>query len=80
MLLPFAHETWVTLTREEVVRLQIKQDGTSELFPNTQFLVRLQFVNAKRNFITDQPHKYPGERFTEEFKVYATTTKEEDPY
>jgi hypothetical protein len=70
---------WVRLSLDELVALHIEDDGTSILFPHLQFLVMVQYVNANRSFITDQPHKYPAERFTQEFKVLAFDSREDDP-
>jgi hypothetical protein len=75
----FVVGTWVRLRSEQVSAMQIKDDGTSTLFPDLHFLVILQYVNADRSFITDQPHKYPCERFTQEFKVLALESRADDP-
>jgi hypothetical protein len=70
---------WVAMTEKQVEALHLDAEGLSAHFPDVQFVVVAYFVNADGTFSTDQPHKYPQERFTKHFRVLAMKCMPDDP-
>ena len=68
----------VTLTRSQVEKLGINPStGRSALYPRVLFSVDVDYINERGDFVTQQPTKYPAERFTMRYKVFAQEANEE---
>ena len=59
------------LTQSQVVQVQIDAQGTSALYPNTEFSVDVSYVNEAGTLDTTTPWKYPTENFTPQYNVTA---------